>query len=91
MQIAKTLGAEATGVCSTPNVDLVRSLGADHVIDYTRADFTKGGERYDVMLDNIGNRSLADCKRVLKPKGIYVEVATSPPAVEDLMKVTIEP
>lgn len=74
VQIAKNMGAEVTGVCSTRNVDLVKSLGADHVIDYTREDFTKNAERYDVMLDNVGNRSLSECRRVLTPNGRYVLV-----------------
>ena len=74
VQIAKNLGAEVTGVCSGRNADMVRSLGADHVIDYTKEDFTKGAERYDVMLDNVGNRSLSECKGVLTPKGKYVLV-----------------
>jgi NADPH:quinone reductase-like Zn-dependent oxidoreductase len=69
VQIAKALGAEVTGVCSTKNVDLVRSLGADHVIDYTHEDFTKGKERYDYILDNVGNHSLSDTRRVLTPTG----------------------
>src|SRR5881296_1112799 len=72
VQIAKSLGADVTGVCSTRNVDLVRSLGADRVIDYTKEDFTKSAERYDVMLDNVGNRTLSECKSVLTPKGKYV-------------------
>src|SRR5881296_2975858 len=72
VQIAKSLGADVTGVCSTRNVDLVKSLGADHVIDYTKEDFTKGAERYDVMLDNVGNHSLSECKGVLTPAGKYV-------------------
>src|SRR5881396_1867350 len=72
VQIAKSLGADVTGVCSTRNVDLVRSLGADRVIDYTTEDFTKGAERYDVMLDNVGNHSLSECKGVLTPAGKYV-------------------
>jgi NADPH:quinone reductase-like Zn-dependent oxidoreductase len=69
VQIAKTLGAEVTGVCGTGNVDLVRSIGADHVIDYTRQDFTRGAERYDVILDNVANHSLSACRRVLTPRG----------------------
>src|SRR6266436_7614650 len=72
VQIAKSLGADVTGVCSTRNVDLVKSLGADHVIDYTKEDFTKGAERYDVMLDNVGNHSLSECRGVLTPNGKYV-------------------
>jgi len=72
VQIAKNLGADVTGVCSTRNVDLVKSLGADHVIDYTKEDFTKSAERYDVVLDNVGNHSLSECRRVLTSKGKYV-------------------
>src|SRR6184192_4386094 len=72
VQIAKSFGADVTGVCSTRNVDLVKSLGADHVIDYTKEDFTKSAERYDVMLDNVGNHSLSECKGVLTPTGKYV-------------------
>lgn len=72
VQIAKSFGADVTGVCSTHNVDLVKSLGADHVIDYTKEDFTKGAERYDVMLDNVGNHSLSECRGVLTPNGKYV-------------------
>lgn len=74
VQIAKSFGAEVTGVCSTRNLELVRSLGADWVIDYTQQDFTRGGERYDLLLDNVGNRSLSDCRRALNPKGICVIV-----------------
>src|SRR6267378_475280 len=72
VQIAKTFGADVTGVCSTRNVDLVRSLGADHVIDYTKEDFAKGHQRYDVILDNVANHSLSECRRVLNPDGKYV-------------------
>ncbi|MBU1339317.1 MAG: NAD(P)-dependent alcohol dehydrogenase [Acidobacteria bacterium] len=72
VQIAKALGAEVTGVCSTAKVDMVRSLGADFVIDYTREDFTKGERRYDLILDNRGNRSFSDLKRVLKPDGLIL-------------------
>jgi NADPH:quinone reductase-like Zn-dependent oxidoreductase len=74
VQIAKALGAEVTAVCSTRNVDLVRSLGADHVVDYTRDDFTRSEERYDLMFDNAGSRSWRDCKRVLKPHARVVLV-----------------
>ena len=69
VQIAKSLGAEVTGVCSTKNVDLVRSIGADHVIDYTTEDFTQGGARYDLVLDNAGVHSLAEMRRAVAPKG----------------------
>ena len=72
VQIAKAFGAEVTGVCSTRNLDLVRSLGADHVIDYTKEDYTKGDRRYDVIYDLINNRSFAERRRVLKPGGICV-------------------
>src|SRR5438105_8766778 len=72
VQIAKAMGAEVTGVCSTHNVDLVKSLGADHVIDYTKEDFTTGDERYDVIYDLVNNRSFAERRRVLKPGGICV-------------------
>ena len=69
VQIAKAFGAEVTGVCSTGKVDLIRSIGADHVIDYTKEDFTTGHERYDFILDNVGNHSLRDVRRVLTPNG----------------------
>jgi NADPH:quinone reductase-like Zn-dependent oxidoreductase len=74
VQIAKALGAEVTGVCSTRNVDLVRSLGADHVIDYTQEDFTRSDERYDLMLDIAGSRSWSACRRVLNPEATLVLV-----------------
>ena len=72
VQIAKAFGADVTGVCSTRNMDLVRGLGADHVIDYTSDDFARAGRRYDVVLDLVGNRSLADCLRALAPTGILL-------------------
>jgi NADPH:quinone reductase-like Zn-dependent oxidoreductase len=74
VQIAKALGAEVTGVCSTRNVDLVRSLGADHVVDYTRDDFTRSDRRYDLLLDVAGGRSWSECRRVLEPKATLVIV-----------------
>jgi len=72
VQIAKSLGAEVTAVCSTRNVDLVRSISADHVIDYTNEDFTKSDQRYDVIFDNVANHSFAERRRALNPKGICV-------------------
>lgn len=72
VQIAKVFGAEVTGVCSTGNVDLVRSLGADRVIDYGQEDFARGGQRYDLVLDNAGSRSLSDLRRVLVSNGTLV-------------------
>ncbi len=72
VQVAKTMGADVTGVCSSRNVDMVRSLGADHVIDYTKENFTQLGQRYDFILDNAGNHSLSDCRRALTPRGTYL-------------------
>lgn len=74
VQIAKAIGAEVTGVCSTRNVELVRSIGADHVIDYTREDFTRGGRRYDLIFDTAGSYPLRACLRALRPTGAYVIV-----------------
>ncbi|MBB2914534.1 NADPH:quinone reductase-like Zn-dependent oxidoreductase [Streptosporangium becharense] len=74
VQIAKAFGAEVTGVCSTRNVELVRSIGADEVIDYTVEDFTRKGQRYDLLLDNAGSRPGSACRRALTPKGTYVVV-----------------
>lgn len=72
VQIAKSFGAEVTAVCSTKNVDLVRSLGADHVVDYTQEDFTRNGKRYDVLLDLVGNHSLTALRRALTPTGTLI-------------------
>ncbi len=77
VQLAKVLGADVTAVCSTPNVDLVRSLGADHVIDYTRENFTRDGRRYDLIIDNLGNHSLLAFRRVLAANGTLVLVGAS--------------
>ena len=81
VQIAKSFGAEVTGVCSTGNLDLVRSIGADQVIDYTQEDFTKSGQRYDLILDNVANLSVSDYMRALSPKGNYIAVAFNPVAL----------
>ena len=72
VQLAKSFGAEVTGVCSTRNADMVRSIGADHVIDYTQKDFTKMGQRYDLLFECVGNCSLSACRRVLNSNGICV-------------------
>jgi NADPH:quinone reductase-like Zn-dependent oxidoreductase len=77
VQLAKSYGAEVTGVCSTANIELVKSLGADKVIDYTKEDFTKGGQTYDVIFDAIGKTSLARSKNSLKEKGFFLSVRSS--------------
>ena len=72
VQIAKSFGAEVTGVCSTRNLEMVRSIGADHVIDYTQENYTDNGQRYDLIIDNVGNHSLLANRRALNPEGIFV-------------------
>ena len=72
VQIAKAFGAEVTGVCSTRNLDMIRSIGADHVIDYTKEDFTEGGPTYDLIFDNVGAHSLKDMRRALTPEGMLL-------------------
>jgi len=79
VQIAKSFDADVTGVCSTRNVDLVRSLGADHVIDYTKEDFAKNDQRYDVILDNVPNHSLSEIRHSLTPNGKYVMIGGGGP------------
>jgi NADPH:quinone reductase-like Zn-dependent oxidoreductase len=79
VQIAKAYGAEVTGVCSGRNVDMVRSIGADHVIDYTKEDFTQSGQRYDVIVDNVGNRSLLAVRRLLVPRGKLISIGGGGP------------
>jgi NADPH:quinone reductase-like Zn-dependent oxidoreductase len=74
VQIAKSFGADVTGVCSTRNVDMVRSIGANHVMDYTEEDFTKSGQRYDLIFDSVGNHSLSECRRALTTEGTLVMV-----------------
>ena len=74
VQIAQSFGAEVTGVCSTRNVEMVRSIGADHVFDYTKEDYTESGQRYDLIIDMVGNHSLSANRRALKPEGIFVIV-----------------
>jgi NADPH:quinone reductase-like Zn-dependent oxidoreductase len=81
VQIAKSFGAEVTGVCSTRNLDMVRSIGADYVIDYTREDFAKMGARYDLILDNVGNRPVSVYKHILSARGICVIAGYSSPAM----------
>jgi NADPH:quinone reductase-like Zn-dependent oxidoreductase len=81
VQIAKSFGAEVTGVDSTMKLDMLRSIGADHVIDYTQEDFTKSGQRYDLILDVVAYRSIFDYKRALSPKGIFVYVGGSTAAI----------
>ncbi|MBE9036782.1 NAD(P)-dependent alcohol dehydrogenase [aff. Roholtiella sp. LEGE 12411] len=78
VQIAKALGAEVTGVCSTKNLDFVKSLGADYLIDYKRQDFTEGTAQYDIIFDVVGKRSLSTSKRVLKPNGVYITTLPTP-------------
>jgi NADPH:quinone reductase-like Zn-dependent oxidoreductase len=91
VQIAKAMGAEVTGVCSTRNVELVRSLGADHVIDYKQQDYTAGEERYDVILDNVGNRSLLENRRLLAPAGRYVLIGGGGPDAGDWIGPLLKP
>jgi NADPH:quinone reductase-like Zn-dependent oxidoreductase len=90
VQIARVLGGEVTAVCSTRNIELVRSLGAQHVVDYTREDFTQGGRRYDVVFDLIGNRSLTELRRILTATGTLVLSSGPPsPTIRRLLKALV--
>ncbi len=91
VQIAKSYGALVTGVCSTRNVELVRALGADSVVDYTKVDYTKQAQRYDVILDNVGNRTVSDNRRVLNPKGHFVLIGGGGPDAGDWIGPFIGP
>jgi NADPH:quinone reductase-like Zn-dependent oxidoreductase len=78
VQLARYYGAKVTGVCSTSNIEMVKSLGADHVIDYTREDFTKNGKTYDIIFDTVGKSSFARCRDSLTEKGVYLTTVPSP-------------
>ena len=84
VQLAKHFGAQVTGVCSTTNVELVKSLGADKVIDYTKEDFSANGETYDVVFEAVDKSSFSDCLRVLKEDGIYINVTVPLPSIQML-------
>jgi NADPH:quinone reductase-like Zn-dependent oxidoreductase len=89
VQIAKYLGAEVTGVCSTANIDLVKSHGADKVIDYTREDFTKNGQTYDVIFDAVGKRSFSQCKYSLTQRGVYLSTVLSLSILFDMLQTAL--
>jgi len=85
IQLAKYFGAEVTGVCGTTNVEMVKSIGADHVIDYTKEDFTKNGEIYDIIFDTVDKTSFSRCKRSLKKKGIYLAAVFMPVIMRQML------
>ena len=85
VQLARYFGAEVTGVCSTTNLELVKSLGAHHVIEYTKEDFTKSGQTYDIIFDTVGKISFLRCKRSLKKNGIYLEAALTPMIIPQML------
>lgn len=87
VQLAKALGAEVTSICSTRNVEKIKSIGSDHVIDYTKEDFTKNGQQYDLIIDNVANLSVSDYKRALTPNGVCAIIGFS--SVSSLITVSI--
>ncbi len=89
VQIAKAMGAEVTAVCSTRNLEMVRALGADHVVDYTKEDFVQGGARFDLVLDTVGNRSLSECRSVLVPQGTFVACSGGSSALVWLFRMAV--
>lgn len=89
VQIAKYLGAEVTGVCSTTNIEMVKSHGADKVVDYTKEDFTKNGQTYDVIFDVVGKRSFSQCKGSLSKRGTYLSTVLSLSILSDMLKTTM--
>lgn len=89
VQLAGHFGAEVTGVCSSRNVKTVRALGADRVIDYTREDFTRGGERYDIIFDTVGKTSFTQCKRVLKPSGVFLSPVIGPAILSQMLWTSV--
>lgn len=86
VQLAKHFGAEVTGVCSTANLEMVKSLGADHVIDYTREDFTQNGKVYDIIFDTVGRRSFAECKGSLTDTGVYLTTVPTPAVMFQVLR-----